>query len=469
MKFNHIKKYILLLPLALIATSCNKLDLSPSDSIDPDKAYRNVSDLNQGLIGAYAVLDYSLITSSAITSDEVNLPTENTVSNTDAHRWLYNSGSGSVTGAYSDFYRAIDRANRVLAKVDEVSTGASEISLKERYRGEALAIRAFSHFELLRGYSSGYQTGKLGIAYMKTAEISYPARDRFESVVDNIKADLAAAKLLIPGSFTDVTRITKNGVAAMQARLALYEKNWADAIIYSTEVINAIPLATRTQFPGIWTDANNSEVIWKLKRNVNGVADGSLIGSFFYRQTGGIVLYAPSFKLINMFNPTTDIRYASYIKFDATRGSGKSQYLVNKYIGGTASQPGLADIKLFRTGEMYLIRAEAKAESSVLFTDGAADLNTLRAARITGYINQAFATKADLISAIYDERFKELAFEGHRFFDLKRRGLSVQRLAQDAVNTSGAITLLPTAAQYNYPLPAVEITVNKNAIQNPDY
>jgi len=468
MKFNPIK-YLLLLPFALITASCNKLDLKPTDSIDPEKAFRTVSDLNQGLIGAYAVLDYTLMTSSAITSDEVNLPTENTVSNSDAHRWLYNSTSGSVTGAYIEYYRAIDRANRVLAKVDEVTATAADASLKERYRGEALAIRAYSHFELLRGYASAYQNGGLGVAYMKTAEVSYPARDPFESVVANIKADLAAAKPLIAANFIDKSRITKTAIAAIQARLALYEKNWADAITYSTEVISAIPLATRVQFPGIWTDANESEVIWKLKRNVSGVADGSLIGGFFFRQTGGIVLYAPAFKLINTFDATNDVRFTSYIKFDATRGTGKSQYLINKYIGGTAAQPGLADIKLFRTGEMYLIRAEAKAESSAALADGTTDLNALRAIRINGYTNQVFTTKADLISAIYTERFKELAFEGHRFFDLKRRSLPVDRLPADAVNTSGAVTLATTKAQYNYPLPAVEITVNKNAVQNPNY
>jgi hypothetical protein len=304
---------------------------------------------------------------------------------------------------------------------------------------------------------------------MKTAEVGYPARDPFESVVANVKADLIAAKALIPVTFTDKSRITKTAISAIQARLALYEKNWADAITYSTEVIAALPLATRAQFPGIWTDANESEVAWKLKRNVSGVADGSLIGSFFFRQTGGIVLYAPAFKLINSFDAVNDVRFAPYIKFDATRGAGKSQYLINKYIGGTASQPGLADIKLFRTGEMYLIRAEAKAESSAAVADGASDLNALRANRITGYVTQTFATKADLINAIYTERYKELAFEGHRFFDLKRRNLPVERIPADAVNTSGAVTLAPTKAQYNYPLPAVEITVNKNTVQNPNY
>ncbi|RYG09320.1 MAG: RagB/SusD family nutrient uptake outer membrane protein, partial [Chitinophagaceae bacterium] len=144
----------------------------------------------------------------------------------------------------------------------------------------------------------------------------------------------------------------------------------------------------------------------------------------------------------------------------------RSQYLVNKYIGGTSTAPGLTDIKLFRTGEMYLIKAEAEAEST---GDAAGDLNALRNARINGYTNATFADKATLIAAILEERYKELAFEGHRFYDLKRRNLPVVRLAADAVNASGAVTLPVTQAQYSLPLPALEISVNKNTVQNPGY
>ena len=67
------------------------------------------------------------------------------------------------------------------------------------------------------------------------------------------------------------------------------------------------------------------------------------------------------------------------------------------------------------------------------------------------------------------ERFKELAFEGHRFYDLRRRNRNVDRLPEDAVNASGAVTLTPTQAQYVFPIPASEVLINKNTIQNPDY
>ncbi|WP_350339975.1 hypothetical protein [Paraflavitalea speifideaquila] len=65
-----------------------------------------------------------------------------------------------------------------------------------------------------------------------------------------INTDLTAAKALIPASFDDNTRITVIAVSAIQARAALYEKNWDNAIKYATEVINAAPLASRANFPG---------------------------------------------------------------------------------------------------------------------------------------------------------------------------------------------------------------------------
>ncbi len=457
------KQYSLLLVLFMGALSCTKLDLKPTDSIDPEKAFRNIGDINRGLIGAYAAVDYTQISISSTISDEATFPTENTVGNSDAYRWLYTGSSGSVTALYSDYYRGIDRVNRTLDALDKLNFTEGDLPLANRYKGELLALRAYFHFELLRAYASSYKSGALGIPYMKTSVVGYPARDNFETVIANTKADLVAAKALIPSAFTDKTRITLLAVPAIQARVALYEQNWADAITFSTEVISGAPLATRAQFPGIWTDANDNEVIWELKRV--GTTD-SRAGDFYFRQTGGIVLYAPSMKLINTFARTNDVRFAAYIRYDPTRTGTKSQYLVNKYIGGTATAPGLADIKLFRTGEMYLIRAEAKADTG---GDGAADLNALRAARITGYTNEIFRDKAALIDAVYTERFKELAFEGHRFYDLRRRNLPVQRLAIDAVNASGAVTLLPTQAQYALPIPASEVLINKNTVQNPNY
>ncbi|MEO6681357.1 MAG: RagB/SusD family nutrient uptake outer membrane protein [Ginsengibacter sp.] len=469
----NIKKLLIIVSgVCLILMSCNKLKLTPTDSIDPSKAFRNLDDLNMGVLGAYAPLDYDLILAAAIVSDEVMLPTENTVSNTASHRWLYNSSYGSVTSSWNAYYRIIDRANRVIAAVPNIPVNPSLQSKLNQYHGEMLALRAYSHFELLRAYAESYDPNAKGVPYMKKSEIIYPSRPSVKSNFEDINTDLIEAKKLIPDDFNNNTRITKTAVSAIQARVALYEKNWTNAITFASEVISKEPLAIKNDFSKIWTDKSESEVIWNLAR----VRGDSEIGSAFFRQVGEIVLYAPAFKLLNLVDKNNDIRFTSYITYNQARqdnsGGKKSAYLIKKYNGGDPQYPGLTDIKLFRTGEMYLIRAEAQIEkdaSNSGISAASKDLNDLRRERIYGYSDQIFSDKQALLTAIYNERFIELSFEGHRFFDLKRRNLPVERISQDAVNTSGAVKLEPTAAQYSFPLPAEEISVNKNISQNPNY
>jgi hypothetical protein len=116
---------------------------------------------------------------------------------------------------------------------------------------------------------------------------------------------------------------------------------------------------------------------------------------------------------------------------------------------------------------MYLIRAEARAENGDL-AGALLDLNTLRAARINGYTPVAIGSKDALITAILEERFKELAFEGHRFWDLRRRNLPVERLDSDAPNAASRV--LPAGNfRFRLPIPNAEIQANPLIQQNPGY
>jgi len=452
--------------IGFVVSSCSKeLDIQPTDTIDDAKAYQTVADLNSGLLGAYASLSGTTITNVSLTSDECTLPGENSTGRGVAtYRWQYDGSSGTITAGWAYGYITIDRVNRVLNYVDKVSSKPADAGIKNQYKGELLALRAYSHFELLRNFASKYEASAMGVPYMETSVVSKPSRLSFGETVAKIKADLLTAKSLIPASFTDHTRITLQAVSAIQARVALYEKNWDDAVKYSTEVINANPLAGSSTFTGIWTDESNEEVIWKLKRVES---DSERLGDFYY-DIKNIVLYAPAFELINTYDKVNDVRYRAYIKFDNTRGIGKSNYMVNKYLSGSSGLPNLTDIKLYRTGEMYLIRAEAYAQKNSLDL-GAADLNALRSARIDGYTDVNFSDKTVLLNAVLLERYKELPFEGHRFFDLRRNNLPVTREPADAVNALGAVTLSPGTKEYVYPIPNAEIRANSNMIQNPLY
>jgi starch-binding outer membrane protein, SusD/RagB family len=459
------KKIILLMMLFGGLSACDKsLDLMPTDVITDENAFKDVASLESGMVGAYATFNGTVdndIYASALYSDEATLPSENTTGRgVIAYRWQGDAGTGEITAAWAAYYFGIDRANRVLEAIDNVTSASSaENETKSRIRGEGLALRAFGHLQLLINFSNGYDPNALSVPYIEKSGIQTPSRLTAGEVMAKIRADLAQAATLIPTTFTTRTRITLPAVYAIQARAALYAKNWDEAITAATTAINGVPLETRSLYPSIWTDVSNVGVIWKHKRE----AGGARIGRTFYDDTQDKIVYGPSEELRLLFDQVNDIRYATLVQL-----RGADRYSLGKYIGGTSGEPGRADIKVFRTAEMYLIRAEAYAEKNDL-VNAAADINMLRTNRITGYTPVSFTSKQAAIDAIMLERFKELAFEGHRIYDLRRRLLPVTRIPADAINALGATTLNPTDRVYYFPIPNAEILANPNVVQNPGY
>lgn len=470
-----LHKYITAVCIVVASTSLlgcsDDLAITPTDNITADQAFEKLADLQSGLIGVYAGLDNQDIGLSTKWSDENYYPRENN-SNVGGpgYRWEIDPDTGDAAVNWTPLYNVIYRINRILAVIDNIPVnGATEQASKDRIKGELLAIRAHAHLQLLRSYAESYSPTALGIPYLKSFDndptVTKPARPTVASNFADIEADLANAKQLIPPSIADVTRITQTAVSAIQARLYLYEKQWDKAIAATTEVINAVPLASRTQFAGIWTDANNSDIVWKLKRESGNTAIGST-----YRNTQGLVYFAASVKLINTFDKTNDIRFASYIKIDENRSVTQTKNLVVKYVGGNSALLNIADLKLYRAAEAYFIRAEAYAEKS-LFAQAVSDINTVRRSRIGGYADiVAYANKDLAIDDIYYERFKELAFEGHRYFDLRRQGKVIDRnpIASDD-NSGGSLILQASQKQYYLPIPGTEIRANGNIVQNPIY
>lgn len=461
------KKYIYLFLLTPVFFACKKqLDLVPPDQVPESVVFKGVPEVEKALIGVYAQLNGAFdneIYASVLYSDEANLHIDNnTGRGVNTYRWQVDATSGEPTASWTAYYFTIDRANRVITGAEKL-TGINPVqeALRKQIIGEATAIRAYCHLQLLINFSENFDPASLAVPYMKVATISKPARETVQAVFANIKTDLTNAEGLIPSTFTNNTRITLRGVYAIKARAALYAKDWDGAIAAATSAINAVPLANRTAYPLIWTDASESEVIFKTKR----VAGQGRIGDTYYDRSQEKIMYAAAYELIALFDVTNDIRYASTV----FARSGANRFSIGKYIGGDAAEPNRADVKNFRTAEMYLIRAEAYAEKTGQLNLGIQDLNDLRRARINGYVDATFATKEALIDAILLERYKELAFEGHRIHDLHRHKLAVTRIPQDAENALGAVTLLPTAKEYYFPIPNAEMQANENMIQNPTY
>lgn len=454
---------------------CQKvIDVNETDFIGGDIALKTVANNEQGIIGAYAGLNLEMcVLLNSTLADEVRVADFYNAGTT--HEWQYGPADVGLRDnftAFNLFYRVIDRVNRVIAALPKaVSSGPADDALKAKLRGEALFLRAFCHFELYRFYSNSAVPTDLAMAYMETPSLLPTGRITVAPYFQKLKADLTEAKTLVPNSLVDVFRTNKLAISGLQARVALYLKEYADAITYTNEYIGGLPLSPRAQFSGIWTDANKNESAFILARTTATSRMGSL-----YRGTSaspsqiGTITWRPSNKLWDSYDKVNDIRFSSYLLDEPLVPSNRSSTrLVFKYAGttyGTAAE-NVANQKVMRTGEMYLIRAEALAETGKL-PEAAKDINDLRAARINGYVPVTFATKDDAINSILDERFKELAFEGHRFWDLKRRNLPVTRLTVDAPNAGSAI--LP-AGNYRFllPIPDPEIKANTLIQQNIGY
>lgn len=453
---------------ATLLSGCKKqLELLPTDSFSDANAFRVIADAQMGANEAYA--RYGAYANdmyvNAILSDEAKLGADNAGQGALSFRYQYSSDGttgGDVTPAFTSYYSMIDQINRVLPALPKVIATAAEEPRRNILKGQLLALRAIAHFELLEAYSKNYNPTGKGIAIMlESNPLAQPARNTMGEVMTQIESDFNTALTLLPAvtpaTFSD-TVMNQVNIAAYQARIALYKGDYQKAVDYATTVINSgvKPLVTGANFSGIWTDDNTNEILFRIRYST-----GTNIGAL-WTTTGGLIYIAPSDKLIADYG-AGDIRKAAYI------GTTSGKNYVNKFFASTSKGGRVVDMKACRIAEMYLIRAEAYAKlSTPNVAAGTADLNALRAQRITGYVNATFATATDLINAVLDERFKELCFEGFRFFDLKRNNLPVQRAASDV--TSATWQTLP-AGNYRFvlPIPAYEILANPQSSQNDGY
>jgi starch-binding outer membrane protein, SusD/RagB family len=467
------KLYIVGLTSAmLVLGACESvLDVEPPFQKKGDQVFNTLTDYDYSLTSTYSLFRQVGYFGSGgqTTSTWANLPdmmgdnlvrTGEDLANWRAQvNWAFAADENDIQVAWQAAYTVIQQANLTLAGLDEFND--EDAQAVARIKGQALAIRAMAHFDLLRFWGESFDRNSTanGIPYLEVADKEhFPARLNVKESYDKIFADIAAAEGLLTGLTinTGTTRyyIDLTVLQALAARVHLYAKNYVNAEAYATAVITARPLVERSTFPSIWTDASNTEVVWSVSFNLGEGVPGAgvhIAGNNRNR-------FKPSAALEATYDQANDIRFTSYF---ATR-SGRR--ILSKFYSRTTLPPSAGDNqvnwKAIRTGEMYLIRAEARAlQGGVKEVDALNDLNTLRAARISGYVNEVLVGQP-LLDAIALERRKELVGEGHHFFDLKRTTKTVTRPASDGHLSSTPLTLASNSRSWNWPVPSLEINQN---------
>ncbi len=435
---------ISIVALLLLAAACDKkLDIEPAQSISEGLALSTDANVKTVLLGAYdALSEGALLGGSGVTYSELQ--------GADGEiRWV-----GTYTGLRQIFnhqmaaenddadalwkrgYTAINICNNVL----EVLPVVKEAD-RDQVKGEALFIRAFSYFQLVRFYAKPFEIGgantQLGIPIVlrPTRGIdasSFVARNTVKQVYDQIETDLHEAMDLLPED--NGTRASKYAAMALLARFHLQNGVYTEARELADAVIASNVFAlTPTIADEFNNDENTSEDIFAVQvSDQDGDNDLVIYYSIpdFGGRDGDIEIEQKHLDLYTNGDERKDFHYEGNGALRTTKW--RDQY---------------KNIPVLRLAEMYLISAECAVRAGAS-GDAAYNATHTRA----GLAPAGNVTLDDVLL----ERRLELAHEGHRMHDVKRLKGSVDGLGYND----------PSLV---FPIPAREISANKNLEQNEGY
>ncbi|MEO6221272.1 MAG: RagB/SusD family nutrient uptake outer membrane protein [Ginsengibacter sp.] len=452
------------LAITLLFSSCKKdfLNLRPYDKVSSDIAITNVSDMQAAVSGAYNALQAAdlygrtLPLFGDLVADNVIISTTNSNRYLEFFQINYTVVNALAGGVWVEAYKTILRANNV---INSTISGTTQI---DQLRGEAQAIRALMYFELVKHFAKPYTSDPnaagvpIILQYDPTVK---PGRNSLTEVYAQIEKDLTEAAILMTENKSSGF-FTKYAAKALLSRMYQFKGEWDKALASSEDVINnggytLLQLNDVLQYWDNNTDRDDKlESIFEVVFDANStIANSSL--AYFYDQNGyGDALAAES--LYNLYS-NTDVRKDLVIVGSPIRGANAK--VVNKF--PNAGSPDKDETKVLRLSEIYFIAAEAayhlNDEAKALMY-----LNNVATERDPAFAPYA-STGAALLDDILSERRKDLAFEGHRYWDLVRNNRDVVRINL-AGDYPGNVPLTFTVDNFRriFPIPQVELDANPN-------
>ncbi|WP_396194545.1 RagB/SusD family nutrient uptake outer membrane protein [Flavobacterium sp.] len=488
-------KYLLFIAFsAALTTSCNDaLDIVQEGELYPEGAFKTVANLRSYLNGdVYSRVNNSTeIAFTSVFTDEVGIGPDNGGQNLEEHRFQLNPTTGFVATLWNTQYTLINRVNRLIEFSDLVTPATpAEEAQKNAILAEARTLRAHAYLQLLAFYSTDVSDpNALGVVLSDEVYdplIVEPRLRVANSVIyDYIEQDLLFAENNLSAA-TDYRFVTRNLVNAIRARFYLYRKNYDLAKTYATQALTGRPLLTNaTQYAAMWRDSGQGEIIFAASRPSGGTWS-NIAGTWYFNTTTatGGAFHDMGRNLYNLYaQNANDIRFTSWIDPTSAVNSGylsDINYIENDILAidkypGKAAQPLRNDLKMYRASEMVLIIAECEVGGTTQnLAAAAARVQSIRQARGTGQTTPAYATAQAAWADILLERRKELAFEGHRYIDIKRlaslggvQGID-RNITDDAIQNL-PLTLPLTDHRFTLPIPQAEVAGNVTIQQNPGY
>jgi len=443
-----MKKVIYMLGILALMTGCDVLNVEPEDSIPADEAFKNKAGIEKGILGAYSSLQSlsyygrSYLIFSDLAADNLSHPADATNSDyaeIDNNAML--AENSAVSGIWAAAYDGINVANNVIAVVPGMTD--MTISEKEEALGELFFLRGLNHFNLVNYF------GAIPIKTQPTVGVNNLdiGRAPVNEVYARIIEDLILAGKYLPASPSTKSRASKYAAIALLARVYLYKGDYSLAMEKADSVIKYGDYTLPENFADVFNSDESAETIFEI--DFTSLDRNRIAEQNFPKTLNGRREVQPDQTLINTFE-SDDERKTFSVAYD-----GALAY-ANKY---NDLSLGADNVIVIRLAEMYLIRAEARARMAggdlLLVED---DINSIRDRANLGTTDAV--TASELLLAIEKERMVELAFEGHRWFDL--------------VRTGRAVDVLPYVTKTNqtlFPIPSDEILTNNSPemTQNPGY
>ncbi|MEG0890247.1 MAG: RagB/SusD family nutrient uptake outer membrane protein [Bacteroidales bacterium] len=461
--------------LTTIMVSCNKfLSTKPYAYMPEDVAITNYDDAKYALTGIYDALqnytyygrDY--IVYGDVYTDNIIISPNNSNRFLSEAQWTVTPSTGDMEYFWQRAYIAINRANNLLEYIDKLDATESQ---KAEVKGQALAIRAMAHFDLVRFYAQTYKGNEnsLGIPYMsKRIILEKPTRNTVAEVYTNVINDFNAAIELLKWQSESLApyRISYWSAKALLARVYMTQLDYDKAKTVLSDIVtnSGYKLLPNAEFAPAWGKpydaALNTEFMFALNSRPDDYGQTSCLGYIFIQAGYGDLRVPESIKALYT---KSDVRNGWFMD---GKGTQKGSIFVNKYPGRDATS-GLSDSPVMRLSDVYLMYAEACVLGSS--KNEATAIEYLDKVRRRADINVVATTLTGqaLIDAIALERRKELVYEGQYLFDLKRNHMDINSgLRSD--NTLYTVVTYPDT-RLAMPIPQSEIDANPNIKQNPGY
>jgi len=475
------KIFYTIFAIAVVLTSCKKSFLGqiPSTSVPATTSIKTANDMTDAVNGLYvagrngSLFGQNVPILGDLLADNVFVSSSNYGQFITESNYSFISNSGEASGIWTQGYYTILQANII------ISSSLAANSTINQLRGEAYTWRALTYLTLVN-YFAGPATLNsnapgvpvVTIPTYTTGPYLKPARNTVAQVYAQIISDLDSAFLLMPNTpiaanyhNTSSNYIAKYAARAIEARAYLYEGDYVDARIAALDVVQngGYTLAgTPSAFAAYWAsaDANSSKLETILELNNSVTSNVSALAGLYYQSSNGEMLCTTP--LYNLYT-ATDLR-RNLILNGIRKGNSEPAFVVNKYSNFLNPDPD--EIKIIRYAEVILTLAEAYAQTgdnanALLYLN---QLAKNRDPSFAGYTD----TGAQLITDIINERRKELAFEGLRFFDLTRLNQVIYRPAEP-FSYPTYTPVLTTDFRRLQPIPISETQVNPNIVQNPGY